>query len=312
MNYSKKYNLKIFSYLILVFITLSIVSCSGDKNNTDQNTSAGTPVEITNPKVMNLSDYIELNAYTVFLNKEIIRTPFQGFIVKIYKNIGDEVNPGDVLFNVKTKESAATDSLRINIGNRVFNGTIDIKAKTKGVLTELNYHNGDFISDGEQLAIVSNPSSMRIKLNVPFEDAQKIKKGALCEVNLPGGGRLNGYVEKSVPAVDPASQTQTFLIKLSEKKELPENLNVLVKIPVKLFKNATVIPKSAIMTNVTEDAFWLMKLINDTTAVKVDIKKGIETDSLVQVLSPPLNKNDRIILSGAYGLPDTSKVEIVK
>ncbi len=312
MNYLKKYILKIFRYLILGLISFSIVACSGDNNNADENTSAGTPVEITNPQVMNLRDYIDLNAYTVFLNKEIIRTPFEGFIVKIYKNIGDEVNRGDVLFNVKTKESSAVDSLRINIGNKVFNGIIDIGAKTKGVLTELDYHTGDFISGGEQLAIVSNPSSMRIKLNVPFEDAQKIKKGTLCEINLPGGEKLHGFVEKSVPAVDPDNQTQTFLIKLSENKELPENLNVLVKIPVKLFKGATVIPKSAIVTNVTEDAFWLMKLENDTTAVKVDIKKGIETDSLVQILSPPLNKSDRIILSGAYGLPDTSKVEIVK
>ena len=124
---------------------------SGNNNNADENISAGTPVEITNPQVINLSDFIELNAYTIFLNKEIIRTPFQGFIVKIYKNIGDEVKSGDVLFNVKTKESAAVDSLKLNIGNKVFNGTIDIKAKTKGVLTELDYHNGDFISTGNNL-----------------------------------------------------------------------------------------------------------------------------------------------------------------
>ena len=312
MNNIKKNIGKIFICLISAILSLSIFACSGDSSSSDENTSSGTPVEITNPLVMNLNDYIDLNAYTVFLNKEIIRTPFEGFIVRIYKNIGDEVNAGDVLFDVKTKESEAVDSLRLDIGNKVFNGIIEIRAKTKGVLTQLDYHNGDFITGGEQLAIVSNPSSMRIKLNVPFEDAQKIKKETVCEVNLPGGEKINGFVEKSVPSVDPASQTQTFLIKLSENKELPENLNVLVKIPVKLFKGATVIPKSAIMTNVTEDSFWLMKLINDTTAVRVDIKKGIETDSLVQVLSPPLNKSDKIILSGAYGLPDTSKVEVVK
>jgi biotin carboxyl carrier protein len=312
MNYVKKVSLKMFSYLISALLSFSIVACSGDNNSGDENINTGTPVEITNPQVMNLSDYIELNAYTVFLNKEIIRTPFEGFVAKIYKNIGDEVNPGDVLFSVKTKESAAVDSLRINIGNKVFNGIIEIKAKTKGVLTELDYHTGDFISGGEQLAIVSNPSSMRIKLNVPFEDATKIKIGDLCIIRLPGGAKLNGYIEKSVPSVDPASQTQTFLIKLPENKELPENLNVLVKIPVKLFKDATVIPKSAVVTDVTEDTFWLMKLINDTTAIRVNINKGIETDSLVQVITPTLSKSDRIISSGAYGLPDTSKIEIVK
>jgi hypothetical protein len=58
--------------------------------------------------------------------------------------------------------------------------------------------------------------------------------------------------------------------------------------------------------------FWIMKLINDSTAVRENIHKGIETDSLVQILSPRLNKSDRVISSGAYGLPDTSKIEIVK
>ena len=311
MNKNKWVIGKTVIYLISVILSLSIIACSGD-NNSDENASTGTPVEITNPRFMNLNDYIELNAYTIFLNKEIIRTPFEGFIVKIYKNIGDKVIPGEVLFSVKTKESAAVDSLKINIGNKVFSGIIQIRAKTKGVLTELDYHTGDFISGGEQLAIVSNPSSMRIKLNVPFEDAQKINKGDICDIILPGGGKLNGHIEKSVPSVDPSSQTQTFLIKLSGDKELPENLNVLVRIPVKLFKNATVIPKSAVLTNVTEDTFWVMKLINDTTAIRVDIRKGIETDSLVQIISPTLSKSDRIISSGAYGLPDTSKIEIVK
>ncbi len=86
----------------------------------------------------------------------------------------------------------------------------------------------------------------------------------------------------------------------------------MVKIPFKVFKNTTALPKSSLVTNVTEDSFWVMKLVNDTTAVKVNIKKGIENDSLAQILKPKLDTTSRIILSGAYGLPDTAIVEIVK
>ena len=153
-------------------------------------------MEITNPAVMDLKDYLKLNANTIFLNKEIVRASFQGYIEKIYKNIGDEISPGDVLFQVKTKESAAADSMQINIGDKIFTGSVLIKAKTKGILTELNYHNGDLISDGEQIAVVSNPSSLRIRLNVPFEDAQKINIGQNCEINLPGGEKLKGIIDK--------------------------------------------------------------------------------------------------------------------
>ncbi len=295
-----------------IFFSLVIYSCGSDNNNSDETTATGTPVTITHPAIMDLKDYLKLNANTIFLNKEIVRASFQGYIEKIYKNIGDEVNPGDVLFQVKTKESAAADSTQINIGTKIFTGSVLIKAKTKGVLTELNYHNGDLISDGEQIAVVSNPSSLRIRLNVPFEDAQKIKLRQNCVINLPDGEKLNGVIDKSVPSVDAVSQTQAFLIKLLTYRELPENLNVFVMIPFRTFKNAIVLPKSSVMTNVTEDAFWIMKLVNDTTAIRIDVNRGIETDSLQQILSPKLNLSDIIISSGSYGLPDTAKVEIVR
>jgi hypothetical protein len=312
MNNIKIFSLKTTGYLILLFIPLVFISCSGDSGNPNNVSSGGTPVVITHPVIMDLKDYLKLNANTIFLNKEIVRASFQGYIEKIYKNIGDEVNPGDDLFQVKTKESAAADSMRINIGTKIFTGSVLIKDKTKGILTELNYHNGDLISDGEQIAVVSNPSSLRIRLNVPFEDAQKIKLRQNCEINLPGGEKLFGIIDKSVPSVDPVTQTQTFLIKLLKYRELPENLNVFVMIPFRTFKNAIVLPKSSLMTNVTEDAFWIMKLVNDTTAIRIDVNRGIETDSLLQILSPKLNLSDMVISSGSYGLPDTAKVEIVK
>ncbi len=311
MNYTKKKIIKFIALIVIFFIPLTLISCSGDQNNAES-VSSGTPVQITNPVVMNLKDYLKLNASTIFLNKEIIRAPLSGFIEKIYKNIGEEVNPGDDLFQVKTKESAASDSLSIKIGDSIFNGSVLIKAKSKGVLTELNYHAGDLITEGEQLAIVSNPNSLNIKLNVPFEDAQKINIGQNCEITLPGGEKLNGIIYRSVPSVDPASQTQAYLIKLLKQVELPENLNVFVKIPFRTFSNAIVLPKSSVMTNVTEDTFWIMKLVNDTTALRIGIKRGIETDSLTQILSPKLSLSDRVISSGAYGLPDTASVEVLR
>jgi hypothetical protein len=55
-----------------------------------------------------------------------------------------------------------------------------------------------------------------------------------------------------------------------------------------------------------------MKLINDSTAVRVDIQKGIENDSLIQIIKPQFNLYDRIIFDGAYGLPDTANVVITQ
>jgi len=85
-----------------------------------------------------------------------------------------------------------------------------------------------------------------------------------------------------------------------------------VNIPLSYVKDALTLPKSAILSNETLEIFWIMKLINDSTAVRVDIQKGIENDSLIQILKPQFILSDRIIFDGAYGLPDTASVVIGK
>lgn len=308
----KKENIIDYKNLVKFIFFLSLViliSCSsGNKDNAPA--ESGTPVKVVSPVRTNLTETINLNANTVFLNKEIVRSTFQGFIEKIYKNIGDEVSIGDPLFLIRTKESAAMDTLKINIGDKLFQGNITIKAQANGILTYLNYNTGDFVSEGEQLAIISKPSSLRINLNVPYQYVLKININAVCTVLLPNGQTVNARIQKVMPSVDESSQTQTYILKLDKDENLPENLNVSVRIPISYAKDALTVPKSAVMSNETLDKFWVMRLINDTTAVRVDIKKGIVNDSLVQIIKPLLDLTERIISDGAYGLPDTANVVV--
>ncbi|HXL54630.1 MAG TPA: hypothetical protein VN958_00140, partial [Chitinophagaceae bacterium] len=57
---------------------------------------------------------------------------------------------------------------------------------------------------------------------------------------------------------------------------------------------------------------WVMKIIDDSTAVKVPVKKGIETGDRIEILSPAFNPSEKILLTGNYGLPDTAKVTIMQ
>ncbi|MEW6005259.1 MAG: HlyD family efflux transporter periplasmic adaptor subunit [Stygiobacter sp.] len=295
--------------MILFIFSIFVISCSSDPKTTTVDT-VGTPVKIVTPSVSSLTEYMSFNANTVFMKKEIVRSTFQGFIQKVYKNIGDYVNAGDVVFQIITKEAYATDSLRVKLSDEIFSGVVNIKSKTSGILTELNYNVGDFVSDGEQLAVISNPNSLAILLNVPYQHISKIKLNSGCILIFPDGKQINGIISKSLPSVDPVSQTQTFLINFNDGKKIPANLTIEVKIPVSVIRNATVLPKSAIQSNETLSEFWIMKLLNDTTAVKTPITKGIESDSLVQIIKPNLSLSEKVIVDGAYGLPDTAKVVV--
>lgn len=302
--------ISVYVKIIILFIfSALIISCSSEPKTNSAETT-GTPVKVASPSIVSMTDYMSFNANTVFMKKEIVRSTFQGFIQKVYKNIGDYVNAGDVVFQIITKEAYATDSLRVKLSDEIFSGVVNIKSKTSGILTELNYNVGDFVSDGEQLAVISNPNSLAVLLNVPYQHTSKIKLNSNCILIFPNAKQINGIISKSLPSVDPVSQTQTFLIDFGDGKEIPANLNIEVKIPVNVIKNAVVLPKSSVQTDETLTEFWIMKLINDTTAVKVPITKGIENDSLVQIIKPNLSLSEKVIVDGAYGLPDTSKVVV--
>jgi uncharacterized NAD(P)/FAD-binding protein YdhS len=81
---------------------------------------------------------------------------------------------------------------------------------------------------------------------------------------------------------------------------------------IKSYKSsAASLPKSAILTDETQADFWVMKMMDSSTAVKTPIKKGIETADRVEILSPVFSNTDKILVTGNYGLGDTAKVKIM-
>ena len=58
--------------------------------------------------------------------------------------------------------------------------------------------------------------------------------------------------------------------------------------------------------------FWVMKLINDSTAVKVPVITGISDNGYVQIKMPLFKDTDLFLTSGNYGLGDTANVKVIK
>ncbi len=307
MTEKRKISKPLYIFLIM---TAVLISCSGRKTNETEDISPAVEIFAGRPVIKNMQDYIGLNATTRYLKQEIVRSTLQGFIERNYKSIGDRINPGDVLFLIKTKEASFTDSINFKVGNSDFTGNVRIKAKTGGILTELFYQAGDYIADGEQLALIVDPSSLRIMVNVPYKYDRFIRINDVFDTRFPDGSSYKARVVGKIPEVDPASQTQSYILVINKKNGIPANLNLIVSVPVKTEKNALALPKSAVMANEIQTEFWVMKIINDSTAVKMPVVKGIENDSLVQVVSPVIDTNERFIIDGAFGLPDTAAIKI--
>jgi multidrug efflux pump subunit AcrA (membrane-fusion protein) len=300
--------------LIFLLLTGGICSCSGGKKDAgdeEKVIAAGTPVTVTTVSNDSLTQYIDLSATATFLQKHYIKSNVNGYIQSVNAAPGKYVSAGQTLFTVKTKEA-------MSIGNSInkldpgfkFSGSNNIRADGSGYITQLNHQTGDYVQDGEQLAVISDDNSFAFILGLPYELRQYIKINGQIQLTLPDGAVLRGRVDALMPSVDPSAQTQNVVIKITGSHAIPENLIAKARIIKSSKTNTQSLPKSAILTNDVQSDFWVLKMIDSSTAVKVPVKKGMETADKVEITDPRFSPGDKIVVTGNYGLPDTAKVKV--
>ena len=297
----------------LLGLAIALNSCNSSGPKTEIVIEPQTPVTITTVKKENLEEYAELNATSSFMEKSVVKAGISGYIQSEPAQKGKYVQAGQVLFTLITKEARA-------IGNTInqldpsfkFSGITTVRANKSGFISVLSHQKGDFVPEGEQLAIISNNASFVFLMDVPYELSSNIRSQSAVQLTLPDGEILAGLISSALPSVDSLSQTQRIIIKVNPSHAIPENLIAKVKIVKTAHSQAASLPRESVLTNETQDEFWVMKLINDTIAVKIPVKKGMETIDRIEIIQPTFKPNDRIIVTGNYGLADTAKVKIVK
>jgi multidrug efflux pump subunit AcrA (membrane-fusion protein) len=300
--------LYLFSSIILAVIS----SCkTGNRNEETSQSEGRVPVNVTSVSINTLEDAIELNATSVFLLKTYVKSNTNGYLQEVNIKPGDNVTKGEKIFVIRSKEAEYLDKTinKLDTSFR-FTGLVNINSPGSGFVTQLSYRTGDYVQDGETLAAISDLYSLVFMLELPYELKPYLAANKSLILTLPDGQKLSGTLTTPMPAVDPVSQTQNYIIRISQGLSIPENLVAKVKFIRRIKNNAISLPKEAILTNEEQSEFWIMKMIDSITAIKVPVIKGIETSDRVEILSPLFNASDKILLSGNYGLPDTVKVAV--
>lgn len=296
---------------IMIMLTGLIVlsGCRHAGINSGQTNTQGLPVTVTQVHTGKMLNYLELNATSVFLFKAAIKAPIAGYIENMFINQGEAVDKDHLLFTIRTKESAAITGDSLNILK--FKGIVNVKAAAAGLISSIEHPKGDYVTEGDQLCQVAIPESFVFILDVPFELSGFVKTNTPCEIMLPDSTKLKGIIKSPFTSMDVNSQTERFIVKLQEPKGLPENLTVRIKIVKESENDATSLPKSCILTDETMQQFWVMKLINDTTAVKVPVSIGISDGGYIQIIKPFFKSSDLFLTSGNFGLGDTAYVKVL-
>lgn len=303
-------------FYFIMGLSVLLFSCGGaDKGSGDDDdakVASQTPVTVTTVSDSTLVDYIDLNATSTTLQKNYVKSNANGYISQAYAQLGHNVSKGQLLFTVKTKEAQTIgNSINVLDTSFKFSGVNKIKASAPGYISALSHQTGDYVQDGEALATISDRSSFVFLMQLPYELKQYVKMGQNVDLTLPGGTKVTGTVSSFMPSVDTVSQTQGVVLKINSSQEIPENLVAKARIVKSARANTISLPKAAILSNETQTEFWVMKLINPTTAVKVPVKEGVQSGDRVEIVSPQFSPQDKIVVNGNYGLPDTAKVKVI-
>jgi HlyD family secretion protein len=292
----------------LLISILWISGCRAPKEENEETYHSKVPVTVTGIQTGTMTDAEDLIATSSFLHKAIVKAPVTGYIEEVNMNPGDFVTRNKLILNLKTKEAAA---LHYDSTNPLsFSGIVHITSTTDGTIISVDHSKGDYVMEGDQLCSIALPGSLVFIVEVPYELSRYLVSGREYTIALPDGKILNTTLKTRLPGVTGTSQTQRFILQLKQTMSLPENLLAKVRIVKNVVDNAVYLPKSCVLSDEVMKQFWVMKVIGDSLAVRVNVTCGLVQDDKIQILNPAFTGSDLILSSGNYGLGDTATVLI--
>jgi len=291
-------------------LALLLTGCGSEATTADEVLAVRTPVTLASMRRTAIAEEVGLNATSVFQRKNSVRANIAGFVERSFIRPGDHVSAGQDLYLLRTKEARALGEITAQDSSFRVKGAITVKAPSSGLVVQVDRSLNDYVNDGDQLAVIADENTFAFIVNVPYELNAAARIGSICTVLLADSSTVEGRIAAQLSAVDPVAQTQGFVVRPIHARNLPEGLIGRVLLRTRYRTNTQVLPVAAVLGNEEMSHFWVMRLIDDSTAIAVPITKGISTHDSVEVLTPTFSGTDRIILTGAFGLPDTANVII--
>lgn len=299
---------------IIVLVTVLNSSCNRISSNEEVSAKAKVGVEVVGLTKGNVNDELTLFANTLYLKRNVVTAPIPAFITQVFIKLGDIVKIGKVLYLLETKERRALGSqATLPDSSAATFGRITITASASGTISTLDKQQlGDYVLEGAQLCTIAESSAIAFAVNVPFEFTAFAKTGMKCFLVLPDNSRHQATFTTPLTTMNSLAQTQTILAKSDEALFLPENLIVKVVVNKSIETKQQVLPKASVLTDEMMEKFWVMKLLNDSTAVKIFVTPGIRNRESVEIMEPVFKVDDKFLITGNYGLPDTALVRVLK
>ena len=185
----------------------------------------------------------------------------------------------------------------------------EIRSPIDGVVADRPLYPGEMAAAGAPLLTVMDISQVIARAHIPQPEAALLKVGDKAAIIVPGEeSPVEGKITVVSPALDPNSTTVEIWVQAKNSDlRLKPGTSVRLSMLAQTIPNALVIPAAALLT--TQDgATSVMQISADNRAHQKNIRVGVRQGDEAQV-NEGLQAGDKIVASGAYGLPDNTKIK---
>ncbi len=186
----------------------------------------------------------------------------------------------------------------------------EIRSPIDGVVADRSLYPGEMAAAGTPLLTVMDTSQVIARAHIPQPEAALLKVGDHATVTVPGQeDPIEGKITVVSPALDPNSTTVEIWLQIKNVDQLLKpGTSVQVSMLAQTISDALIIPATALLT-AQDGATSVMQISADDHANQKAVKVGVHQGNSVQVVEG-LQAGDRVVASGAYGLPDKSKIKV--
>jgi Cu(I)/Ag(I) efflux system membrane fusion protein len=254
-----------------------------------------------------------------------LAAPSAGVVAKVNILEGQHVEKGDVLMELNagtaTAESAAQEverqkklyaqentSLKNLQAAEAQLALLRVPAPLSGTVARVNVKPGQAVDLTTVVAEVMDLSRLAVSAEIPAAEAGDLKTGNPVEVLAAAP------VTTALSFVSPnvAKDNGTVLVRavLPADSGLRPGQFVPLRIVTAIHTNCLAAPDESVVTDETGKS--TIALVEGDEATQKPVQIGLRENGWVEVEAPELKAGDIVVTVGAYGLPEKTKVQVIK
>lgn len=191
---------------------------------------------------------------------------------------------------------------------RGLGGDGKIVAGIAGIVSKLEVNAGALVPAGTLLVSVTGAEKLEVRLGIEAADLAQVTEGQpvlLLSAARPDVEAATSAVRVVGKSLDAATGAGELRVPVPSNGELMLGEHVKASIELQK-KEALVAPRSAVLP---DDEKQILFTVRDGKAVKHEVKTGIASDELVEVISKDVHEGDMVVCLGNYELEDGMAIQ---